>query len=230
MREGTGIAARAVVRSVTDTGVTETNRHVGQNAVRVRYDLEVHAGDQPPYDVVHTQPVPRLMLSAASFVGVTLPIRIDPADRTRAHIAWNEFGGGGGGAGPVAFSSAPVNRSAAAPVAPPSSDGSFTSADSAAGLLATGTPGRATIQSFQPLGTARSLGVSPSTPAFIDDPVYLFEATVDQGTGARTAARFGHRVPAHLAGSLEPGMVLPVAVDPTQPTDRVAIDWGPGNN
>jgi hypothetical protein len=41
-------------------------------------------------------------------------------------------------------------------------------------------------------------------------------------------AQMGHRVPRHLEATLQQGMTLKVAVDPANPTQSVAIDWGEG--
>jgi hypothetical protein len=102
----------------------------------------------------------------------------------------------------------------------------ITGTGSAADLLATGQRGTASVTMYQPLGTPRSLGVTPSNPAYLDDPVYMFVLTVQLPGQQPFQAQMGHRVPPQLESTLRQGMTLNVAIDPANPTQSVAIDWG----
>ena len=97
---------------------------------------------------------------------------------------------------------------------------------SAAELLASGTPGRATIRVAQPLGMTAAETGGPYAPGTGDDPLYLFEVDVAlDGGAAPFPARFGHRVPKDRIATLAVGSALRVAVDPSKPSEAVAIDW-----
>ncbi len=96
---------------------------------------------------------------------------------------------------------------------------------SAASLLATGTHGTAVVTSCQPLGK-KVRDLDPKAEASkADDPIWLF--TLDVTLPGRSAypAMFGHRVPLAKLASIGPGTRLAVAVDESNPTAEVAIDW-----
>lgn len=51
---------------------------------------------------------------------------------------------------------------------------------------------------FQPMGTPRTLGITPSDPAYLDDPVYMFVLQVELQDQQPFQAQVGHRVPRHI--------------------------------
>lgn len=96
---------------------------------------------------------------------------------------------------------------------------------SAAALLATGTHGTAVITSCQPLGK-KVRDVNPRAEAsHLDDPMWLFTVEVTLAGRPPFASMFGHRVPIAKVGYIAPGVKLAVAVDPSNPSQDVAIDW-----
>jgi hypothetical protein len=96
---------------------------------------------------------------------------------------------------------------------------------SAAQLLATGTHGTAVVTTAQPLGK-KVRDIDPKAdPSRLDDPIWLFTVEVTLPGRSAYPAMFGHRVPAARVGDIGPGTKLSVAVDESNPTQEVAIDW-----
>ncbi len=92
-------------------------------------------------------------------------------------------------------------------------------------LLATGTRGTAFVTSVEPLGKYVR-DVDPSAPEDrLDDPVWLFTVEVSVSGRQPFPAVFGHRVPRARIATVAPGARLLVAVDMTNPSSDVAIDW-----
>lgn len=75
----TGLIGQAVVQQLRDTGLI-----VGDNP-QIEFELLVSADGRTPYPVVHRQVVSRLVLGNFQ-PGASIPVRIDPADRTRVLI------------------------------------------------------------------------------------------------------------------------------------------------
>jgi hypothetical protein len=95
----------------------------------------------------------------------------------------------------------------------------------AATILATGTHGTAVITTAQPLGK-KVRDVDPSAdPSRLDDPVWLFTVEVSLAGLKPFPAMFGHRVPLAKVAQIAPGVQLAVAVDQSNPSQEVAIDW-----
>ena len=95
----------------------------------------------------------------------------------------------------------------------------------AATLLATGTHGTAVITSAQPLGK-KVRDIDPSAePSHLDDPIWLFTVEVTLAGRPPFTAMFGHRVPSAKVYQIGPGVKLAVAVDESNPSQEVAIDW-----
>ena len=74
--------------------------------------------------------------------------------------------------------------------------------------------------------TPRSLGVTPSRPEFMDDPMYAVTLQLHVANTAPIEAKVVQRVPRAKVPNLSMGMQLNCAVDPSNPTRNVAIDWG----
>jgi hypothetical protein len=95
----------------------------------------------------------------------------------------------------------------------------------AATILATGTHGTAVITTCQPLGkTVRDLDPS-ADPSRLDDPIWLFTLDVSLAGMKPFPAMFDHRVPIAKLAQVAPGVHLSVAVDQSNPSQEVAIDW-----
>jgi hypothetical protein len=75
----TGLVAQATVQTVRDTGLT-----VNENP-QVEFELLVSVDGRAPYPVIHRQVVSRLVIGNFQ-PGTSIPIRVDPADRTRVLI------------------------------------------------------------------------------------------------------------------------------------------------
>jgi len=75
----TGLVGQATVEALRDTGMTiNGNPHVAFELL-----VTVEGGD--PYPVTHRQAVSRLVISNFQ-PGASIPVRVDPADRTRVLI------------------------------------------------------------------------------------------------------------------------------------------------
>jgi hypothetical protein len=75
----TGLIGQATVEALRETGLT-----VNENP-QLEFDLRVTVDGGAPYPVTHRQVVSRLVI--ANFQpGASIPVRIDPADRTRVLI------------------------------------------------------------------------------------------------------------------------------------------------
>ena len=95
----------------------------------------------------------------------------------------------------------------------------------AATILATGTHGTAVITTAQPLGK-KVRDIDPTAdPSRLDDPVWLFTVDVSLAGMKPFPAMFGHRVPLAKVAQIAPGVQLSVAVDQSNPSQEVAIDW-----
>lgn len=95
----------------------------------------------------------------------------------------------------------------------------------AAQILATGTHGTAVITTCQPLGKAVRDIDPTADPSHLDDPIWLFTVEVSLAGLKPFPAMFGHRVPLAKVAQVAPGVKLAVAVDESNPSQEVAIDW-----
>jgi hypothetical protein len=94
-------------------------------------------------------------------------------------------------------------------------------------LLATGRRGTARVLSAQDMGmTVAQTGKQPEDPSWLDDRIFLLVLEVHVDGQPPYTAQVGHRVPDGWLAQLQPGLQVPVAVDPVTPTSAVAIDWG----
>src|ERR1035437_881362 len=92
-------------------------------------------------------------------------------------------------------------------------------------ILATGTHGTAVITMAQPTGkTLRDIDPA-ADPSRLTDPIWLFTLEVSLAGEKPFSAIFGHRVPLAKLASVAPGVKLAVAVDQSDSSQAVAIDW-----
>lgn len=95
----------------------------------------------------------------------------------------------------------------------------------AATILATGTHGTAVVTTAQPLGKLVR-DIDPSAePSHLYDPIWLFTLEVNLAGRTPFPAMLGHRVPVAKVAQIAPGVKLSVAVDESNPSQDVAIDW-----
>jgi hypothetical protein len=95
----------------------------------------------------------------------------------------------------------------------------------AAQIMATGTHGTAVVTTAQPLGKyVRDIDPS-ADPSRLNDPIWLFTVEVSLAGMKPFPAMFGHRVPVAKVSQVAPGVQLSVAVDESNPSQEVAIDW-----
>lgn len=78
-----GVRAGAVVLAMRDTGVTVNDQPV------VAFDLEVHPADGEAYRLAHRDSLPRLLVGAV-LPGARLRLFVDPHDRGRVRIDWEQ--------------------------------------------------------------------------------------------------------------------------------------------
>jgi hypothetical protein len=245
-----GIPASAVIQSVSETGMTISSPSIGPEAAVYKLGLLVTPpGGGEPYQVEETHAIPRVFMPM-TIPGARIGVLVDPADPMKVVPDWGRFNnpdGVAGAAGPIAAESGAMMTAGGvmdtAGVAvtfdaqgnPISGLGAMVGAiqsgqmptikGKAATILATGTHGTAVITSAQPLGKkVRDLDPS-AEPARLDDPIWLFTVEVSLAGRAPFTAMFGHRVPAAKVSDVAPGVKLAVAVDESNPSAEVAIDW-----
>jgi hypothetical protein len=209
----TGVRGQATVLGMRDTGISFRSG----TEILVAFDLQVQLPGGTPYNVSMEQAVPR-MLFGGVLPGSVLAVAVDPADPQEVAV---DFSVAPRPAGTMPVVSAP-GTGAVPGGAPP-----IGAVKSASDLLATGTRARATIVSAQDLGmTVAQTGKQPERPEWLDDRLYVFVLDIAVDGQPPFQAQFGHRVPDSRLHSLQPGTALTVAVDPANPTQSVAIDWG----
>ena len=236
-----GLPSEATIQSIADTGVTVTMSGVGPEAPDYKLGLLVDpVGGGAPYEVTVKTLVPRIfipMVVPGARVGVT----IDPTDPNKVAVDFSRMGGGdaaagsgaaaGGATPPGGFSmnfdqSGQPSAADVAALATGVRSGTVTQfTGSADQLLATGTHGTAVITTAQPLGR-KVRDINPhADPSRLDDPVWLFTVEVTLAGQAPFPAVFGHRVPLSKIALVAPGVKLAVAVDESDKSEEVAIDW-----
>jgi hypothetical protein len=156
-KHGTGLAATATVLAVRDTNMTVTTSVAGPDAPVYEFHLRVARYSAEPYEVQHTQSVPRLGLGAV-LPGSAFDVLVDPTDHASLFIDWPATLG----VGVVPVQSVPRGRKRRLRVPELASE-----------LLVTGAPATATVESFRSLGTVGGLGITPTDPA---DPAMLGHA------------------------------------------------------
>jgi hypothetical protein len=216
-----GIPGQGMVMSLEPTGTVINDMYYVCNI-----GLRVTLPAQAPYDVMVKQSVP-LHAMARVDPGRTVAVKVDPVDRTKVAIDFNTVVTG---AVPAAMADSSAGAIA----------GAIASAGGAAGLAQQGVTVSSTVDLLRSgqrvLGvlteyadtgnTPRSLGVTPSRPEFMDDPMYAVTLQLHVANTAPIEAKVVQRVPRAQVSNLSMGMQLNCAVDPSNPTRNVAIDWG----
>jgi hypothetical protein len=212
--KATGIPATGTILQLRETGITinETDAVIG-------FTVMVEAAGRTPYTATFDQTVPRLAFGSLA-PGAKVALRVDPDDPNEVAIdfdagvtpAVGAVAGNAVGAIDVRpeqlqqmlaqFPGATVNL-----VAP--------KVGSAAEILATGTPGRATV--------INTFATDQTTPD--GDPVVGYILNVQPSDGRPPyQVQLGHRTPRTLTHTPGPGANLAVKISPTDP-EAVAIDW-----
>jgi hypothetical protein len=230
-----GVPGQAVVMSLEPTGTVINDLYYVCNV-----GLRVTVPAQPTYDVMITQSVP-LHAMARVDPGRSVGVKVDPVDRTKVVIDWNMAAvapagpspaGPGVVAGPAGVAGADLSASDIA--------GAVAMAGDAAGMVQSGIVISSTVDVLRDGqrvlgvlteyaatgGTPRSLGLTPSRPEFLDDPMYAVTLQLHIANTAPIEAKVIQRVPRAQVANLAMGQQFNVAVDPSNPTRNVAIDWG----
>ena len=217
-----GVAGQALVMGASPTG-TIIN---GVNYV-VKFQLRVQIPGREPYDVETKDTLPITAMGAVS-PGTTLAVKVDPAKPADVAIDWGQGiqpGGGmasmGANAGPMEFSAGQIATALHDP-----NMLSHVQRGSAAELLATGQPATGYLKSFADSGQTPRTSGAQLPPEQMDDPLFVLTIDLAFTPGMPPIeATVLHRVPRSVAPSLRIGMPLKCAVDPSNPTRRVAVDW-----
>lgn len=223
-----GVPGTATVMSIEPTGTVINDMYYV-----CRIGLRVQLPAQPTYDVMIQQSVPITAMARVN-PGSTIGVKVDPVDNTKTVIDWSA---------PVAPMSPMAPMGMGQPVADPSA---AQVAAAVAGAAASGSLGQTGMQGssakellqkgqrvlgvlteFADTGnTPRSLGLTPSQPEFIDDPMYAITLQLHIPNIAPIEAKVVQRVPRAMVPQLQMGLQLNCAVDPSNPTREVAVDWG----
>ena len=230
-----GIAGTALVLDVRDTGVTIN--HV--NAV-LEARLQVTIPGEAPYETTAEVTLGRMSWGALQ-PGMTVGVKVDPANPARVAIDWGgghqtnrlaglaqalgaqvRIGGGAhvnlGGAGMVATSGGNL--------AVPGVAGAMqaNAVRDAADVVANGERAEGTIQSVSDTGATAGQMVPGIEAAKADDPMVFVAMQVKPRKGAAFTAQGIYRVPKHKLGALAIGRRVAVAYLPGQP-QSATIDW-----
>ena len=224
-----GVPGQAVVMSLEPTGTVINDLYYVCNV-----GLRVTLPAQATYDVMIKQSVPLHAMSRVD-PGRTVGVKVDPVDRTKVAIDWNlAVAAGPGAAGTDPGAAAAMDPSAGAIAS------AVAMAGGAAGLAQAGVTVSSTVDLLRSgqrvLGvlteyadtgnTPQSLGLTPSRPEFVNDPMYAVTLQLHVANTAPIEAKVVQRVPRAQVPNLTMGMQLNCAVDPSNPTRNVAIDWG----
>jgi len=224
-----------VIVSIADTGSTVSARSVGPDAPVYKLGLQVSRDGGEPYPTEAKVIVPRIFVPLI-VPGTDVPVVIDPRNRARVTVDFENLGRGSEGDEPGAASAGSLQIGFDTAGRPDSGDlsamvGAIGSGSlpvikgSADQLLLTGTHGTAIITTAQPLGK-KVRDVNPAAdPSRLDDPVWLFTVAVTLPGQTPFPAVFGHRVPIAKVTQVAPGVKLAVAVDQRDRNEEVAIDW-----
>jgi hypothetical protein len=207
-----GVNANAVLASVQDTGMT-----VNDNP-RVKLTFQVTAPDGGgSFQLEVKKTVSRVQVPRP---GDMFVVRYDPEDPSNFELVGTTGNGGGGADARATLEAASAGQIAAAVQAQSTSG---VKRGSAAELLASGQRMQAVLMEFS--ATGRTVGdQNPSAPD-PSDPVYVMKVNLQIEGSSPIEAVFMHRIPQAQVASLQLGKRLDVAVNPSNPTREVAIDW-----
>jgi hypothetical protein len=216
-----GVPSDAIIESIADTGVTVTMRGVGAYAPDYRFVLQVTpVGGGAPYRVETKALVPRLYM-ATVVPGARVGVLIDPTNPMKLWIDFSRMGGAPG----AGWSAGPAAGDIPAPIGAVRGGTLPTINGGNDHILATGTHGSAVITMAQPTGkTLRDIDPA-ADPSRLTDPIWLFTVEVSLAGEKPFRAIFGHRVPLAKLAAVAPGVKLAVAVDQSDSSQAVAIDW-----
>ncbi len=230
-----GIAGTALVLSVRDTGITINN----VNAV-IEARLQVTIPGRPPYETTAEVTLGRMSWGALQ-PGMTVAVRVDPANNARVAID------GRGGAAPDGLAGlaqglaaqmragAGAHVTVGAPGAVATPGGTFAvpgisgamqakTVRDAADVIANGERAEGTIQSVSDTGATAGQMVPGIEPEKAGDPMVFVAMQVKPRNGAPFPAQGLYRVPKHKLGALAIGRRVSVAYLPGQP-QSATIDW-----
>jgi len=213
-----GTPAAAVVTSLEMTGTVINDMYYV-----CRVGLQVALPGQAPYAVTIKQSVPVTHMARVN-PGASIGVKVDPADASKVVIDWNL---------PIPAPAMPnvsagAIASAMTGTAAPGGVGAVgVQVTSPIELLRHGQRVLGVLSEFADTGTTpRSIGVTPSSPAFIDDPLYAVTLQLHFENMAPVEAKLVQRVPRAMVPQLRIGWQLNCAVDPADPTRNVTVDWG----
>jgi hypothetical protein len=208
--EEAGVNATGQVISVRDTGMTINNNP------RIALTLSVAPSDgSAPFEVGKKVTVSRVAIPRA---GDAFVVRYDPDDHDNFDIVGSAQAADAGDGGEFLNDASAGQIAAAATAA-----SGEVQRGSAAELLATGQRMTAIVREFSPTG--QTVGDVDPTKPDPGDPLYVFKIEMPTGGGTPIEATFIHRVPESKVATLALGEQLGVAVNPSNPTREVAIDW-----
>ena len=207
--ESAGLDAPAVLVSLQDTGMT-----INDNP-RVKMTLQVSPPDgSAPFQVEKKVTVSRVQVPRP---GDRFAVRYDPEDLENLELQGMLPPDAGG---PQSVEQASAGQIAQAVQA---NGAAGVTRGSAAELLASGQRMQAVLTEFS--NTGRTVGdQNPSAPD-PSDPVYVMKVNLQVEGANPIEAIFMHRVPLGQESTLRIGKRLDVAVNPSNPTREVAIDW-----
>jgi len=217
-----GVPGTATVMSIEPTGTVINDMYYV-----CRIGLRVQLPAQPTYDVMIQQSVPITAMARVN-PGSTIGVKVDPVDNTKAVIDWSAPVQQQMMGQPIMDPSAAQVAAAVAGAAAAGSLGQTgMQGSSARELLQKGQRVLGVLTEFADTGnTPRSLGLTPSQPEFIDDPMYALTLQLHIPNIAPIEAKVVQRVPRAMTPQLQMGLQLNCAVDPANPTREVAVDWG----
>jgi len=218
-----GVPGTAMVMSLEPTGTVINEMyyvcHIG---------LRVQLPAQAPFDVMIKQSVPITAMARVN-PGQSIGVKVDPTDNTKVVIDWSA---------PIQMAAMGMPQMAdpsaaqmAAAVGAAAAAGGMAQSgiqvSSTRDLLEKGQRVLGVLTEFADTGnTPRSLGIAPSKPEFIDDPMYAVTLQLHIPNVAPMESKVVQRVPRAMVAQLQLGLQLNCAVDPADPTRSVAIDWG----
>ena len=231
-----GIAGSALVLGVRDTGITINN----VNAV-LEARLQVTIPGRTPYETTAEVTLGRTSWGALQ-PGMTVAVRVDPANHARVAIDWRGGGAAAGGLAGLAQALAAQMRAGGgahmtvgAPGAVATPGGTFavpgvtgamqaSTVRDAADVIANGERAEGTIQSVSDTGATAGQMVPGIEPEKAGDPMLFVAMQVKPRNGAPFAAQGIYRVPKHKLGALAIGRRVAVSYLPGQP-QSATIDW-----
>lgn len=229
-----GIAGTALVLEVRDTGITINN----VNAV-LEARLQVTIPGRPPYETKAEVTLGRTSWGALQ-PGMTVAVRVDPANNARVAIDWRGAAQGGlaglvqglaaqmqaGGGAHITVGAPGMVATPGGAFAVPGVAGAMqaNTVRDAAEVIANGERAEGTIQSVSDTGATAGQMVPGIEPGKAGDPMVFVAMQVKPRNGAPFAAQGIYRVPKHKLGALAIGRRVSVSYLPGQP-QSATIDW-----